>query len=76
MKPKKEHRAQDEHKCEEEGEVVPYLESGPFNGPPAETYAAPSQTGEMGEAVALVLALTALSSVVLILAGRLEARGA
>src|SRR6059036_74503 len=34
------------------------------------------QTGEMGEAVALVLALTALSCLVLILAGRLGARAA
>ncbi len=34
------------------------------------------QTGEMGEAVALVLALTALSCAVLLLAGRLGARAA
>jgi molybdate transport system permease protein len=34
------------------------------------------QTGEMGEAVMLVLALTALSCVVLVVAGRLGARAA
>jgi molybdate transport system permease protein len=34
------------------------------------------QTGEMGEAVALVLALTVLSCLVLVLAGRLGARAA
>lgn len=42
---------------------------------PLAIYAA-VETGEMGEAVVLVLALTALSCVVLVLAGRLGARAA